>query len=195
MRSVLTHEVDGVRAVDGRGESMPLPDHSVDAVLASTSWHWMDVVPTLREVRRVLVPGGTLGVLWSGPDPEGAFLIQARSLLAGRSPEDGAAPDIASVVLPEANRPAWTLEIPPGTGFAQPAEVFTWDVALTADDLVGLLGTFSWIITMPDDARSGVFAEARRLLEELLGVKGDVTVDVAFRSGGLANARGVTASG
>ena len=71
MRSVLAEEVPGVRAVDGRGESMPLPDHCADAVLASSSWHWMDPVPTLREVGRVLVPGGTLGVLWSGPDPDG----------------------------------------------------------------------------------------------------------------------------
>ena len=37
---------------------MPLPDASVDAVVASSSWHWVDLVPALREVGRVLVPGG-----------------------------------------------------------------------------------------------------------------------------------------
>jgi hypothetical protein len=60
--------------------------------------------------------------------------------------------------------------------------VFTWDVALNAEELIGLLGTLSWIITMPDDRRERVIAEARRLLRELLGVEGDVTVDVAFRA-------------
>jgi len=51
-----------------------------------------------------------------------------------------------------------------------------------ADELIGLLGTFSWIITMPEETREGVIAEARRLLRELLGVEGEVTVDVAFRA-------------
>ncbi|HEY5012101.1 MAG TPA: class I SAM-dependent methyltransferase, partial [Acidimicrobiia bacterium] len=50
MRSVLTEGVPGVRAVMGRGESMPIPDSCADAVLASSSWHWMDPTPTLREV-------------------------------------------------------------------------------------------------------------------------------------------------
>ena len=59
---------------------------------------------------------------------------------------------------------------------------FTWDVALNADELIGLLGTLSWIITMPEEDRVGVMAEARRLLAELLGIEGERTVDVRFRS-------------
>jgi hypothetical protein len=34
---------------------------------------------------------------------------------------------------------------------------------------------------MEEKTRQRVFSEARRLLRELLGVEGDVTVDVAFR--------------
>ncbi len=83
MRSVLTDAVPGVRAVEGRGESMPLPDASADAVIASSSWHWVDLVPGLHEVGRVLVPGGVLGVVWSGPDPDGAFITEAQALLRG----------------------------------------------------------------------------------------------------------------
>jgi SAM-dependent methyltransferase len=194
MRAVLTEEVSGVRAVMGRGESMPIPDSSADAVLASSSWHWMDLVPTLREVDRVLGPGGILGVLWSGPDLQGPFIVQARELLAGQSPasagaatsardSDAPSTEFASLIMGDADRPTSSLEIPPGTAFAQPEHrVFTWDVALNADELIGLLGTFSWIITMPDETRERVIAEARRLLRDLLGVVGDVTVDVAFRA-------------
>ena len=86
MRAMLMEAVPGVRAIKGRGESMPIPDRSVDAVLASSSWHWMDPVPTLHEVGRILVPGGVLGAVWSGPDPEGPFLVQAQALLAQQSP-------------------------------------------------------------------------------------------------------------
>jgi len=197
MRSVLAEEVPGVRAVDGRGESMPLPDHCADAVLASSSWHWMDVVPTLREVGRVLVPGGTLGVLWSGPDPDGPFMAQARELLAAQAgagatdggddagDATGAAPargELVGMIIGDAVRPSSSLEIPAGVPFDQPDHrTFTWDMALNADDLIGLLGTLSWIITMPEERRGQVMDEARQLLRDLLGVEGDVTVDIAFR--------------
>ena len=179
MRSVLAEQVPGVRAVPGRGESMPLPDSCADAVLASSSWHWMDPIPTLREVGRILVPGGTLAALWSGPDPEGPFVVQAQALLAYQTGEG----EITSLFMGDARRPASSLEIPPGVPFDQPEhEVFTWDVALDADELIGLRGTFSWIITMPEETRQRVIAEARRLLRELMGVEGEVTVDVAFRA-------------
>ena len=89
MRAVLTEEVPGVRAVPGRGESVPIADGCVDAVLASSSWHWMEPVPTFREVGRILRSGGILGALWSGPDPEGSFMVQANAVLAER-PLDGA---------------------------------------------------------------------------------------------------------
>jgi SAM-dependent methyltransferase len=175
MRAVLANEVPGVTAVAGRGESMPIPAGWADAVVASSSWHWMDPVPALHEVARVLVPHGILGALWSGPDPEGPFLVQAQALLAGS--------EIGGMMLGEAERPLPTLEIPPGVPFTQPErEAVTWDVALTADDLIGLLGTLSWIITMPEERRERIFAEARRLLRDLLGIEGDRTVDVAFRA-------------
>jgi SAM-dependent methyltransferase len=193
MRSVLSQEVPGVVAATGRGESIPLPDGCVDAVMASSSWHWMDPVPTLHEVGRVLRPGGILGALWSGPDPEGPFLAQARALLAERTQGgrdaarggDGGDPEtgeFASLIMGETVRPASSLEIPQGVPFDQPDnEVFKWEVALNADDLIGLLGTMSWIITMSEPRRDRVIAEARRLLSELLGLEGEVTVDVAFR--------------
>lgn len=192
MRSVLIDEVPGIRAVAGRGESMPLPDGCADAVLASSSWHWMDTVPTLLEVGRVLMPGGTLGVLWGGPDPGGAFITQAQALLAGQSRRDAGADKgtgdsgtsrFAGLIMGDALRPVSSLEIPDGVPFDQPElESFTWEVALNADELIGLLGTLSWVITMPEETRREVTAEARRLLAELLGVEGEVTVDVAFRA-------------
>jgi SAM-dependent methyltransferase len=183
MRGILTEEVSGCRAVAGRGESIPVPDGWADAVLASSSWHWMDLLPTLGEVARVLVPGGVLGVVWSGPDPEGPFLMQARALIAEGGARRTSGDGFAQLIMTDADRPESTLEIPDGVPFDQPEhEVLRWDVALNADELIGLLNTFSWIITMDEATRRGVLAEARRLLSQLLGVEGDVTVDIAFRA-------------
>jgi SAM-dependent methyltransferase len=185
MREVLIESVPGVRAVAGRGESIPLPDASADAVLASSSWHWMDTVPTLLEVGRVLVPGGTLAAMWSGPDPETGLIAQARELLAGGgTPDiDGESRSELSASLGNQNVLDQVLEIPPGVPFDQPEQTaITWDVALNADELIGLLGTFSWVILMEDEARDRLFDTARRVLRDSLGVFGDVTVDIGYRA-------------
>ena len=185
MRAPLAESLPGVRALAGRGESMPLPDASADAVVASSSWHWMDPLPTLHEVGRVLVPGGTLGAVWSGPDPESPLMAQARDLLGGGvttglDDEERLGLDAA---LNDGSALVHALEIPPGIPFDEPEQtVVTWDVALNADELVGLLGTFSWVILMEDGARERVFEAARRLLRDALGVEGDVTVDAGYRA-------------
>jgi SAM-dependent methyltransferase len=193
MRAELVGNVPEARAVSGRGESMPLPDGTADAVLASASWHWMDPVPTLHEVARVLAPGGVLGAVWAGPDPEGALLLQAKELLARGSTErddaarvvDGglAEEEFSALIQGDGSRPEIGLCIPEGVPFDQPEQRgLTWDVALNADELIGLLSTFSWVIVMAEEARLRLFSEARRILRELLGVEGAITVDVAFQA-------------
>jgi SAM-dependent methyltransferase len=188
MRAVLSRAVPGATALAGKGEDIPMPESSVDAVVASSSWHWMEPNATLREVARVLKPGGVLGVVWSGPDPEGPFMAQARALLAGGDTSGTSAPpdrSMADLVLADAGRPASVLTIPDdgSVPFDQPEQhVVQWEVALTADDLIGLLGTLSWILLMEEDTRTRVFTEARRLLKEVLGIEGDVTVDVTYRA-------------
>ena len=184
MRAVLAEALPEVQALAGRGESIPLPDASADAVIASSSWHWMDPLPTLTEVARVLVPGGTLAAIWSGPDPESSFLAQAQAVLRdeGRPALEGSEAELAQLVSGPSGT-AQVLEIPPGVPFDQPEQtVITWDVALDADELVGLLGTFSWVILMEDDARTRLFETARRLLRDALGVAGDASVDVGYRA-------------
>ncbi|HXW33015.1 MAG TPA: class I SAM-dependent methyltransferase [Acidimicrobiales bacterium] len=195
MRVVLRSEVPTAKVLDGRGELIPLPDASVDAVVASSSWHWMEPEPTLREVARVLRPGGTLGVLWSAPDPEGPFMAQARALLESQSfdaenntaEKDSSAPpdNLANVVLADADRPSPTLEIPDDLDlpFEQPdfAE-FREDLALTADQMIGLMGTLSIFILMPEERRLRIFDQTRRLLRDALGIDGETTADLTFKT-------------
>jgi hypothetical protein len=110
-------------------------------------------------------------------------LIEQQSPPAAVPDGDPSDENLAGLIMTDADRPNSTLQIPDGVPFSQPeSRPFTWEIALTADDLIGLLGTFSWILTMPEDVRQGVFEEARRLLREFLGVEGEVTVDVAFRA-------------
>ena len=81
-------------------------------------------------------------------------------------------------------RPTFALDIPPGVPFDQPEhEAFTWDVALNADELIGLLGTLerdhhaARRTTRTRDHRSPPAPRA-----SFWGSKATVTVDVTFRA-------------
>ncbi|MGC9962000.1 MAG: class I SAM-dependent methyltransferase [Acidimicrobiales bacterium] len=177
MRQVLAATVPGIVVLDGRGEALPVADSSADGVVASSSWHWVDPIAGLREAARVLRHGGVLAAMWTGPDPEGGFMRQAQAVLAQGAGDATLRGTVAGEFTPE----NLTLEIPDGFPFGDPEHRrFTWTLPLTADQLVGMLGTLSWIIVMKDDDRERLFDTARRLLRDFLGVEGEVTVEVDF---------------
>jgi SAM-dependent methyltransferase len=62
---VLAREVPGVRTAVGGAEQIPLPDSSVDAVIAGQAFHWFDLGLALPEIARVLRPGGRVCLLWN----------------------------------------------------------------------------------------------------------------------------------
>jgi SAM-dependent methyltransferase len=177
MRKVLAVSVPGVVVLDGRGEAMPVADESADAVVASSSWHWVEPVSGLGEAARVLRDGGIMAALWTGPDPDGTFMRQAQAALA----QGGGDRILKATVTGDFTPQTVALEIPEGLPFEPPENrKFTWTLPLTADQIIGLLGTLSWIIVMPEDERQRLFETARRLLRDFLVVEGDVTADVDF---------------
>ena len=65
MLSELHRFLPDVRALPGSAESIPLPDASVDAVVAGNAMHWFDMDVAGPEIARVLVPRGVLCGLWN----------------------------------------------------------------------------------------------------------------------------------
>jgi SAM-dependent methyltransferase len=57
-----------IAAKQGSAERIPLDDGSVDAVVCAQSFHWFANGRALGEMRRVLKPGGTLGLIWNVRD-------------------------------------------------------------------------------------------------------------------------------
>jgi SAM-dependent methyltransferase len=68
MLAELRRQLPDVRAEQGSAEAIPLPDGSVDAVVAGQAMHWFDMDRALPEIARVLVPGGVLAGLWNCDD-------------------------------------------------------------------------------------------------------------------------------
>jgi SAM-dependent methyltransferase len=74
MRAEMLRVVPGVRALSGVAERIPLAAGSVAAVFSGEAFHWFDLEPALAEIRRVLAPGGGLGVLWNVPRWQGEWV-------------------------------------------------------------------------------------------------------------------------
>ena len=65
MLAVLERQVPGVRTATAGAEEIPLPDRSVDAVVAAQAFHWFDLDRALPEIARVLRPEGRVCLLWN----------------------------------------------------------------------------------------------------------------------------------
>lgn len=68
MRDQLRQVLPDVDVLDGTAESIPLPDGSVDVVTVAQAFHWFRFEEALAEIRRVLVPGGRLAILFNERD-------------------------------------------------------------------------------------------------------------------------------
>lgn len=66
MLEVLTRKWPQVISICAPAEQLPLDDASVDVVLVGQAWHWFDHERAIHEVRRVLRPGGWLGLVGNG---------------------------------------------------------------------------------------------------------------------------------
>lgn len=65
MRAVLARNVPAANVLAGSAERIPLDDSSVDAAFVAEAFHWFDSTAAVRELARVLRPGGTLLVCFN----------------------------------------------------------------------------------------------------------------------------------
>jgi len=68
MRATFARNLPGVEVIDATAERLPFEDASVDAVVVGSAFHWFDGDAALRELHRVLRPGGGLGLIWHPRD-------------------------------------------------------------------------------------------------------------------------------
>jgi SAM-dependent methyltransferase len=162
MRAVLTARCPEAEVLAGRGEDIPLPAASVDAVVISSAWHWLDPVLAVPEITRVLRPGGTLGVIWVSGDARGPWVAEFNSLMreareadrAQDSAGDGNG-DRAPAGPPSQRRPRREVRFPPGTLLSAPEEhAVEYELPMTKAELFGLLGTYSGVITLDAGQRA-----------------------------------------
>jgi len=89
MRGELERRLRGVAALGGTAERIPLTDAYVDAVTVGQAFHWFKSAEALREIHRVLRPGGGVALVWNARDernPLQAALSEIIDPLQGDTP-------------------------------------------------------------------------------------------------------------
>jgi SAM-dependent methyltransferase len=157
MRRVLHEHVPEATVRDGAGEDLPVDDGTQDAVLASSSWHWLDPRRAVAEAARVLRPAGILGVVWTCLDRDVDWVDDLENSLRPGSPQM------------TSRRGPRHLEIPDGSvdsfGAVDGPHLVRFVHRFTRDTLVGLAGTYSALIIQPPAQRAALLSEVRSALQ------------------------------
>lgn len=161
MLAELHRALPGVRAVPGSAEAIPLPDSSVDAVLAGNAMHWFDMAVAGPEIARVLAPGGVLAGLWNLLDDRTEWVAGLARAAGWEAvgPRDTPASwraETAAAHLPRSGRAG-------RFGWPEQAE-FPHGQLRTADSLVATLATRAGMPAVPEQRREAALNRIRAYL-------------------------------
>ncbi|MEV6447164.1 class I SAM-dependent methyltransferase [Amycolatopsis sp. NPDC051716] len=148
-----------VLALAGGAEAIPLPDASVDAVLAGNALYWFDMAVAGPEMARVLAPGGVLAGLWNVLDDRVGWV-------AGLERVSGPA-----VIGPRDTFSSWraaTAGLVARFGAPEQAE-FPHGQRRTAGSLVATLATRAGVLVMPAREREATLDRIRAHLADRRG--------------------------
>jgi SAM-dependent methyltransferase len=195
MATVLRTPDPVIEVRQGRGEAIPLPDASADGVFISSAWHWMDPERAVPEIARVLRDGGRFGVIWTSRDREVDWIRELHRLREpGQPHEPGGSAEVGQPREPgraaepgrpgdqdRARGPHREVTLPDGSPFgAAETASFAFTRTMTVGDVVGMLGTYSGLITASPQDREARLARVRAALEEWF--PGADEIDVPMRS-------------
>lgn len=156
-----------VRTVVAAAGALPFADTSVDAIVCATAFHWFATPQVVAEFRRVLRPGGALGLIWNVRDANVGWVAEL-SAITNRHEGDA---------LRQTSE-AWRDPFP-APGFTPLHETaMRYDHRGPADTVVlGRTLSTSFIAALPDAGREGVAAEVRALIARTPALAG---AEVAF---------------
>jgi MOSC domain-containing protein YiiM/SAM-dependent methyltransferase len=154
MRAKLQAVLANVEAIEGTAEAIPLPNHSVDAVLVGQAFHWFDGIRAVSEIRRVLKPDGALGLIWQARELSRPWIERLDAII--NRADDG---------HPRFRTMAWR-EVFDRTALMAPLESATFRTVQRAspETIVDRVASISYIAAMSEGRRASVLDEVRELL-------------------------------
>jgi SAM-dependent methyltransferase len=171
MRATFRTVLPGVPLLAGTAEQLPFAGESLDAITVAQAWHWFDDERAGAEMRRVLRPGGGLGLVWNARDRSVEWVDAIWTIM-----------DRVEKHAPWRRHEEWRESSHAIPGFAPPelAE-FHHSQSLTPEAVVQRVASVSHVAVLPADARSAVLDEVGMLLATHPDTRGAETVALAYR--------------
>ena len=168
----LIRAAPGVPAVGGRAEALPLRNGSADAATVAQAFHWFEGPTALREIRRILRPGGGLGLIWNIRDESAPWAADLTAIIERHRG------DTPGSLLTD-----WKAWFGPSSGFG-PLEhrTFAFGHSISRDAVLDRVLSISFIATLPDVAREAVRSEVLALLDRDPLTRGRDIVVVPYRT-------------
>jgi len=151
MLAELRRTMPAVRSVPGSAEEIPLPDASLDAVLAGQAMHWFDMNRALPEIARVLRPGGVLAGLWNVDDDRVGWVAGLAEISKRKS-------SITLTRWREGARQSRQERLVSDLFEAAEVAEFGHGQVRTADSLLATIGTHSHLLVMDEAERVALLA-------------------------------------
>jgi SAM-dependent methyltransferase len=163
MREQLFRALPDVDAFDGTAESIPLPDESIDAITCGQAFHWFRTEEALREIHRVLRPGGGLALIWNVRDLRDRLQARIQEIISEHGAEVRSHRDID---------PAGQVS---ASGLFGPVEERSWPYVqrLSRAHLVDRIASTSYIAVLDPDTRAEVLS---RVLEAADGLPEPIAI-------------------
>jgi SAM-dependent methyltransferase len=160
MLAELQRRLPAVRALAGKAEAIPLPDGSVDFVVAGQAIHWFNLDLAIPEIARILRPGGILAGLWNADDARVRWVAGLHEASGRRT-----VVPIGGTERDDEDMNDW-LGSAGKRLFCPPEEAeFTHSHARTAESMIATLRTHSAFLIMTPEDREAALGGVRRYLD------------------------------
>jgi ubiquinone/menaquinone biosynthesis C-methylase UbiE len=179
MRAQLLRNIPSVTALAASAQSLPLADASVDVVLCAQAFHWFASAEALREIGRVLKPGGKLGLVWNVRDESVDWVAAITRIVA---PYEGDTPRF--------HTGEWR-RLFPSELFSQPGEtVLSYRHRGSARQvIVERVLSVSFIAALPEADRKHVEQSLDALIASHAGLKDAASFEFPYRTHAYCSTR------
>lgn len=137
-----------------------------DLIFSATAFHWVDPNIRFQKVASLLKPDGTLAVWWNThvyTDASQGFFEEVQAIYEQTVP--ALTEGYKGLLTPEQIDQAYGHEFANATQFGPlKKQVYPWNQRYTADQYIGLLGTYSGHIHLAEHERSLLFERIARLI-------------------------------
>lgn len=177
MREALVGILPDVIALPGTAESIPLADACVQVVTCAQAFHWFANIDAVREMHRVLQPGGRLGLIWNVRDNQVDWVAELSAIMA---PYETGTPRHHLGRWQDALTAERLFHLPPTVSFRHfhegPPETVIVDRTLSV----------SFIAALPEPEKAVVAARVRDLVQKHPALRGQATVRYPYRTDAYA---------